>query len=218
MIRALLADNKVFATPVVLYLVSKFGDEALSFEYETIEEYLKSLQPKTPKAVINRVNAALGLFSSDLFWVNPISFSSVCRTLNRHKFPMADEPSPGDLTWGVTEAKLLYEGAGTEGSVRFSDSVQSLVSYLFSINGLFSLPEALSDMGEVSLQLNIADAEMAYARQQESDRAAAKLDIFAAKQTAELFNQIKALKLPLQPSAEKEMDNILAQFKELKIA
>ena len=68
------------------------------------------------------------------------------------------------------------------------------------------------------MDLKIDDAQMALARQQESDRAAAKLEMFAAKQTAEMFSQIKSLDLPLLDSARKELDGILKDYKELRIA
>ena len=218
MIKSLLQSKQAFATPVILYLFSRVGPEVLEYEYETVEECLKRIEPKTLDQVVERVNAGLGLFTSDLFWVDPITFSVVCRTLNRHPFPASQEPSLGDITWGVTEASLLFDGATEDAGSSFSDNIQLFVRYLFKQNGVFSLPEALKGMGEIYMNLNFDDAQLAMARQEESDRAAARLDIYAAKHTAEMFEQIKGLKLPLIESAKTELNNILTQYKELKIA
>ena len=217
MIKQLLQSKKTFATPVILYLFSRFGEDIITYEFDTIAECLRSIETKTPNALIDRVNAGLGLFNSDLFWVNPVTFSMVCRALNRNPFPANSEPSLGDITWGVTEASLLFSGATDEESSQFSPSIQAFVKYLFKLNGVFTLPESLSGMGEVAMDLKIADAQIAIARQKESDQAAARLEIFAAKQTAELFKQIKLLNLPLLESAKKELDGIIKQYQELKV-
>lgn len=217
MIKQLLQSKRTFATPVILYLFSRFGDEVLDWEYATVEECLKSIEPKTKFQIVDRVNAGLGLFDSDLFWVNPVTFSMVCRALNRKPFPASDEPSLADITWGVTEASLLYDGATDSAASQFSRNIQAFVKYLFKINGVFTLPETLSGMGEVAMDLRIDDSEIAMARQQESDRAAAKLEMLAARQTAEMFDQIKALNLPLLDSAKKELNNIIEQYKEFGV-
>lgn len=213
MIKELLKSKKTFATPVVLYLFDALGMDALNFEAETIAEYIKSIEPKTPRELIDRTNAALGLFNSDLFWNDPITFGIVCRSLNRNRFPMGSEPSIGDMAWGVSEATLLTgDVKGEDISDKFSESIAKYIRYCFKINAVYSLPKSLDDFGPIPFTLNIDDAEMAKARQYESDQAAAGIDLLVTRKMLELFLQIKRSGVKLDESASKEIDKLIKYY------
>ena len=83
MIQDLLRSPKTFATPVLLYLVSTLGDDVVNYEPESISEYLRKIEPRVSRGLIDRVVAATGLFTSNAFWYDPATFNIVSRALNR---------------------------------------------------------------------------------------------------------------------------------------
>lgn len=210
MIRKILSNDKAFATPIVLYLVSELGSDAFTYEPETIGEYLRSKYSNTDQQLIDRTNAALGLYTSDLFWNDPVSFGIVCRALNRHKFPFAAAPDIADVAWGITEANLLMmDTESGQSSDIFSDSITKYVQYLLKINNIYSTPACLKAIGDIHMPIGIDDPEIADARQQESDLAAAKIDSMMTDKTIELMRQIKDSGVPLVNTAVNELDQIL---------
>lgn len=214
MIRALLKSEDTFATPVVLYLVSELGMDALTFEPETIGEKLKAIEPDVHPALIDRVNAALGLYASDLFWTDPIVFGVVCRSLNRHRFPAGDEPDLGDLAWGVTEAGLLTRDViDDEPMDQFSQSIIAYVKYTFKLNAVYTMPKALSDsFGRIEHILAVDDPAIAEARQSESDTAASEIDALVADKMYTLLLQVKRISSVLSEDAAKEVDQLLQEY------
>lgn len=210
MIYQLLGSGKPFASPIILWLVENHGAAALEFEPETVAEALRSVNPNTRQAVIDRVNAGLGLFTSDLFWTDPFVFGTVSRSLNRHKFPTASAPSIVDLSWGVTEASLLLLDPQT-GNIddKISDSVEEFIRITAKSEALYTLPDALKDVTDISMSFILDDQEMLMARQAETDATAAQINTLIAQQTVELFSQIKSLKLNITKEATNDINGIV---------
>lgn len=214
MIRSLLESNNTFASTVILYLIDKYGMDALSFEPETVAESLLAVNPNTRRQIIDRTNAGLGLFSSDLFWTDPFVFGTVCRSLSFHKFPTASAPTLLDLAWGVNEAKLLTLDPDTGDKLsEFGDSVGRFVEVTAKAENTTTLPDALSDIVKIESLFNVDDMELISARQAESDAKAAEIDDIVNKRTLELFRQIKSLKLNITSAAAAELDDILGVSK-----
>lgn len=212
MIKELLQSKSTFATPIVLYLVDTLGTAVFEYEPETVAEYLKQIEPKTAQTLVDRVNAALGLFNSDLFWNDPIIFGVVCRALNRNKFAANDEPTIGDITWGVSEAQLLL-GEGMA-PARFSEAIIKYVRFTLRNNAIYTLPKSLEDFGSIGYTPKLDDPEMAMARQNESDQAAAGIDLLVTKKTLELFLQIKQSGVKLDQQATKEIDTLIKHYQD----
>lgn len=210
MIYQLLGSGKSFASPIILWLVDQYGHAALDFEPETVSEALKSVNPSTKQAVVDRVNAGLGLFTSDLFWTDPFVFGTVSRSLNRHKFPTANAPSIADLSWGVTESSILLLDPNTgKLSDRLSDSVEEFIRLTAKSEAIYTLPNALKEITNISTDFTLNDPEMLMSRQTESDADAARIDKFVADNTIEMFSQIKSLKLSITADAAKDINDIV---------
>lgn len=209
MIHSLLESNKTFASPVILWLVDQHGPDALSFEPETVAEALYAVNPKTRRGIVDRVNAGLGLLSSDLFWTDPFVFGMVCRTLSRHKFPTANAPSTLDLAWGITEAAMLVledsEGVG----ISFSSGVKTFIQSTVKSDGLLVMPAALKNITKVAAEFRLDDPEIYAARQQEADADAANIDAAISGMIIELFKQIKSLRMDITSEAAADIDAIL---------
>jgi hypothetical protein len=211
MIRELLKDSKTFATPIILFLIQDLGDAALTYEPETIADRLRMIEPEVEQEVIDRTNAALGLFTSNLFWTDPVIFGVVCRSLNRRKFPLSGEPTIGDICWGVTEAGLLTTDTVDKAAPEvFSESIIKYVMYTLKNNGLYSSPSALkASFGEVPFTYVVDDPAIAEARQTEFDEAAAELDALVSKKMHQLLLQIKKSGVKLSDSASRDVDELL---------
>lgn len=213
MIKELLRSDKTFATPIVLFLFQDLGDDALNFEPETIGDRLREIEKETPQPLVDRVNAALGLYTSDLFWNDPIVFGTVCRALDRRKFPMSGEPSVGDICWGVTEATLLTNDSDVPPD-RFNESIIKYVKYTLKLNAIYSMPKALQDgFGDIPFNFAVDDPAIAEARQSEFDKDAEKLDAVVSSKLYELLTQIKMSGVKLTKSAEFDVDKLLEDYK-----
>lgn len=213
MIKQLLArPSEVFASPLILWLVSEYGLESIGFEPETIRECFKSVDKDCPETIVTRVNAALALLTTNRFWVDPLSFGLTCRALNRHKFPGAGAPDVGDLAWGVTEALLLTSDSALSSSPGnlFSDGVHRFVTVTLKDSGLYTVPEYLKGFKSADGLPGLSDAAVAVARQEESDKAAAKVDDVVSDKLVEMFRQINAVNVPLIESAAKELRGIIS--------
>lgn len=211
MIRELLKSKHTFATPIVLFLFHDLGMNALNFEPETIGDRLRSIEPGIDRALIDRVNAALGLYTSDLFWTDPVTFGVVCRSLNKHKFALTSEPSIDDICWGVSEAHLLTNDTidGAQGFV-FNESIIKYVKYTLKLNAIYTAPSSIKQyFGDVSYNFVVDDPAIAEARQQEFDSVAAKLDSVVANKMYTLLTQIKQSGVPLSLTAEQDIDQLL---------
>jgi hypothetical protein len=186
-----LSNPNNFATPVVLYLVSELGSDVFGFEPETVNEFLQSRNKDIPRKVLDRTNAALGLFTSDLFWTDPVSFGVVCRSLNRRSRPFAAAPELSDISWGVTEASLLFIGSD-EDEIRskFSESVTDYVKYELSLLGIHTMPDCLQEFGQITRNNPILDPAQDLAVLAESQKRAAGIDAMVSSKTTEMMSQI----------------------------
>lgn len=214
MIKELLKSRETFATPVVLFLFQDLGSDALTLEPETIGDRLRMIEPSVDQSLIDRVNAALGLFNTDLFWNDPVTFGVVCRALNRRKFALASEPTIGDICWGVTEANLLTNDVVDDVAKDvFNESIIKYVKYTLKLNAVYSMPKSLkSDFGELPYTFVIDDPAIAEARQSEFDSDAAKIDAVVSDKMYMLLSQIKRSGVKLTDSASRDVDQLLAEY------
>lgn len=206
MIRNLLESNATFATPIILYMVNDIGVDALQYEPETIKEYLQGINPSVRNDVVDRVVAASGLYTSNLFWYDPVCFATVCRALNRASKPLAVSADIDDIAWGVTESSILFTGE----SEKFSESIRKYIAYTLKSDGIYTTPTSLLFIGKIPYTPAIDDAEMVMNIQEHSDSAASAIDTEVDSKILQLFNQIKLLKLPMTKEANSGINNILS--------
>ena len=88
--------------------------------------------------LVNRLNAAIGLLNSNMFWVDPVTFGLVCRTLNRNPYVASEAPDLYDISWGVTEANLIMgspdEDDQKNGDLMYSEAVKRYIQHLLRID------------------------------------------------------------------------------------
>lgn len=210
-----LTDNRIFATPVVLALVAEHGTDVITYEPETIRECLKQHNPNVSESVVTRVNAALGLFTSNAFWQDPATFNIVCRALNRSARPLAAPADIEDMAWGVTEAEfLLFDPEDNEANVSnvASSAVAKYVAVALTKEGMYTAPDALSFAHPVRPSGLVDMPDQALSVQQRADAEAANINQNTSDQMRELLRQIVDSRIPLQQSS---MEQIKASLEQL---
>lgn len=208
---SILHNRDAFATPLLLFAFDKLGMNVFEYEPETIKSWMQQIYPDVDKELPVRLNAAIGLFNSDLFWYDPTTFGIVCRTLNRESIIDGDAPDLFDVAWGVTEAGLLTSDPETgEPMDTFSYAIKKYVSYLINMNSIYDLPDALNGVGSpVPYPTEIDDAGMLESLRKRSESEAASIDYSVVFKMKMLLEQIRDLDIALSKDAAEELEKWL---------
>ena len=206
----LLAEKTAFATPLLLYTYNIVGDELFDLEPETVEQLLRQQNPKTLQRNINKVNAALGLFTTNLFWQDPITFAVTCRTFNRHPRTNAAPPDLDDILWGITEARLIV-GTPGEDPEPFSDSIVAYIEELLKMSGVVTKVPTL-DFVTPPREPNIYDdAAQSLSAFDASKQRVEDMEQELGVKMATLLKQIKDLHIKLSDDASKDLEHLLKE-------
>lgn len=199
--RELYYSGEAFGSALLTAAVDDFGTEMLEWEPETLQMEIKRLHGEdVPRGSLDRLEAARGLLTSNIFYKDPVSFSTGCRALNfRRMVPGSMTPADlHDVMWGITEADLLLGGTDG-GDTVFSQPVARYVGVLLDRQGILDPPailrfartrdigpanQALADMPELG---EVFEAGQAEDRADLEEPAAAKLTM--------LLLQVGSLKL-----------------------
>jgi len=139
-----LQDPTLFSTSAIVLLVDAWGSKFFEWDPATIEMELATtfgIDP-TPE-LLDRVNAAVSLFNSNLFYLSLETFSAVCNALNfgvvsSEVFLPADLD---DVLWGVSESRVLLGEFADE--TEFSHNIARYVGQLLDQEGVQDPPAIL---------------------------------------------------------------------------
>ena len=203
----------VFATVALLQLVDKLGVKVFEYEPETIEEYAKSLNPQITNPVLMRIEAAIGLFTSNLFWQDPVIFGVVCRAFNRRNKPESGVPDLSDIAWGMTEADLLM-GEGDEDELEgtpdfYSMAVDKYAKYMLQLSGIYDTPESMKGITSPDIKTTFDDSEQMASIQERSDELRATVDLQVQDKMKELLEQLSKIDIEFSQQARKELYKLL---------
>ena len=204
----ILSNKEAFATPLLLYAYNIIGDDIFELEPETIEQILKQHDHKVLKRNLDRINAALGLITTNLFWQDPITFAVTCRTLNRHPRVDAAPPKLDDIVWAITEARLI---TGTPGKDHepFSDSIKAYIEHLMKLAGVVTAEPTLDFVTPPELSNTYDDPEQATAIYANSEDNVEELEREVSTKMIMLLKQIKDLHIKLSDEASKDLEKLL---------
>lgn len=210
---SILHNKGAFATPLLIYAYDIVGNELLDYDIETVRELLLSRNPNVDMHLVNRLNAAIGLLNSNLFWVDPITFGLVCRTLNRNPYIASEAPDLYDISWGVTEANLIMGSPDEEdrknGDLTYSSAVKRYIQHLLRIDGIYKAPESLDFVTPLQLNNTVDEPQQVLSVQERSDSDVAAIDYSVYIKTIECLNQIKQLGVSLSKEASDELNRII---------
>jgi hypothetical protein len=141
----ILQEPTTFATSALLLLIDKFDMEVLEWDPVTISMEVASTYGFEPsQGLLDRINAASVLYTSNLFHISLETFAAVCNSLNfgtvtSELFLPADLD---DVLWGVTEARVLL--GDTYDETPFSHNIARYVGSLLIDEGVRRPPSMLS--------------------------------------------------------------------------
>lgn len=207
----ILFNHDAFATPILMYLVDKLGMAVFDYEPETIEEYIRKINPKVKESVITRAQAAIGLYTSNLFWQDPITFGVICRALNRKNKPEAGVPTINDIAWGMAEVDLLMGSNTEEGDIPdfFSASIDKYVKYMLREQGIYDTPDSMHGISSPDIHTKFDDPDQLRSIQERSDQDKAVVDLKVSEKMQELLEQVAALDIEFSEKAKEELQQLL---------
>lgn len=208
---SILHNPDAFATPLLLFAFDKLGMSVFEYEPETLKGWMRQIYPDVSRELPERLTAAVGLFTSDLFWYDPATFGIVCRTLNRESVIDGDAPDLFDVAWGITEAGLLTSDPETGDPMdSYSIAIKKYINYLIRSNGMYELPDAFSGIGTaVPYPTGIDDTAMLESLRMRSESEAASIDYSVVFKMKMLLTQIKDLDIALSKEASEELEKWL---------
>lgn len=204
-------NPKAFATPILLSAFNDVGMALLDYEPEIVELYVKSIAPNAPKVTAQKLNAALGLINTNLFWQDPIQFGIVCRTLSRSARPFSDEPSLDELAWGIAEAAMIVGISDEESDDKFCEAIKAYIKYLLNADKLLTVPKAFDGLG-IKLKHfdSFDDPQQLMSIQERSDADAALIDYKVYQNTIAMLQQVSTLNIPFSKEAKEQLTKILS--------
>lgn len=204
-------SKKGFGSALLIACIDDFGLECLDWEPETLEITVREKYGDVDRDSVERLMAAVGVLTSNMFTQDVIALCMTCATLDFERTGGESFVPAGldEIMWGLTEARLLLGGLDDK---EFSDEVCIYVGKLLADEGLENPPDTLSfavrnDTG-VDLE-TLADLPELSAMFEE-DQAASKdmLDMVAMEKLRMLLEQIDELKLATSDLSEfKEVFN-----------
>lgn len=206
-----------FGTSLLICMIDTFGLESLNWEPETIEMELEKYVGKdVPSENLDRLQAAMSVLTSNLFFVSLEAFNVTCNALNFSvvngtTFIPADIE---DIMWGITEVNLLIGADANKNE--FSRDIQLYVGKVLESEGVLDPPSILqfADMRK----MDVATAEQVADLPDLSSMFSAglaetkvELDAFAIKRIDDLFTQIATIKL--DSSDKQEFTEMVNRFR-----
>lgn len=203
--KTILSDKQAFATPLLLLAYQTIEEQIFDLEPETIGKILKEIDPKTLNRNINKVNAALSLLQSNLFWQDPVTFGFTCRTLNRCPRISGAPPNLDDIMWGITEARLIT-GDNDE---PFSPSITSYVEFLLKKDGVVTEVPTLNFVTVPRLNNVYDDPEQQLSVFDSSKQRVENLEQEVGTKMITMLKQIKDLHLDISKEASNDLESLL---------
>jgi hypothetical protein len=196
-------NEKAYGTALLTAYLDAYGAEALEWDPATVEMELRDAAGTTPSpAVLDRLNAAMSLLTTNLFHISLEGFSTVSNALNFGPV-YGDTFVPcnvEDIMWGCTEARLL-EGGEDFDKQGFSHDIALFAGRQLSLEGVTKPPTLLQfaefdpellDSTELALTQDAFLNEVYTKRQFE---ARDELDRLAKFRLRDLLVQVQGLKL-----------------------
>ena len=201
-------NTKAFATPLLIQAFDIYGMNLFDMEENVLTDDLQERFKNTNRTIIDRLFAAIGLYTSNLFFQDPIVFGQTCRAFNRHKYLNVDAPSLQDICWGVAEASLITSPEN-DSMESFSEATKKYVSYELKYHGVVtpvpSLPFIIAPVDESSIYDPIINA----GELENSNNIVNGLEQYVQSNMIQCLNQISQLPIDMAEEAKTQLSTIL---------
>ena len=138
-------NENSFATTLLTLFIDTYGTEALDWDPLTIQsEIEQDFAAKLPRAVFDRLMAAIAVLSTDSFFRSLPDFINLCNVINGDSFdPTVFDPADaGECAWAMTEA-LLISPPDDEEEEPFSQDIVDYLGEVIKSEGILTPPDIL---------------------------------------------------------------------------
>jgi hypothetical protein len=211
-------SKRGFGSALLIACIDDFGLECVNWEPETLEITVREKYGDVDPDSVERLLAAIGVLTSNMFTQDVIALCMTCATLDFERTGKDSFVPAGldEIMWGLTEARLLLGGLDDK---EFSDEVCIYVGKLLADEGLENPPDTLSFAVKNNGGLDkdtladLPDLSALFEEDQATSRRT--LDMVAMEKLRMLLEQIDSLKLRTSDLAEfKEVFNRMKSVKQ----
>lgn len=153
-----------------------------------------------PRGNIDRLNTAIEILKTDVFWNQTPDFVRICNILSGSPL-IRDTWDPADsaeIAWGVTEASLL-DPQDAEGSDAFAPEIVGYIVETLRAEGMMHPPSVLGGIvpaGKLNTHGTFSDDPAMYAAISDSEAGKTEdVNQFVSNNLKELLTQLNRLKL-----------------------
>ena len=135
-LQQILTSTGTFATVLLVILLDNYGTDALGWDTDTIDrEIHDDFNVIMPKLNRDKLQAAIGLVTTDLFYADWVAFNQVSETLNNDPvdFEILDPVTPEMMAWAITEAAFLED---PQDKPVFDEEVRAYMGAILYDNGV----------------------------------------------------------------------------------
>lgn len=202
-------NTKAFATPLLIQAFDIYGMGIFELDENVLSTDIKQRFPDTPDNVIERLFAGIGLYTSNLFFQDPIVFGQTCRTFNRHKYINASEPSLQDICWGIAEASLIVSPENDKDIDQFSEAIKKYIAFELKYNGVITEVPTLSFIKLEPEDSSLYDPVINAGELENSVNIVNSLENYVQTNMVQCLNQISQLPITLASEAREQLSSIL---------
>lgn len=201
-------DTKAFATPLLIQAFNIYGMDLFDMDADVLTDDLKDKFKDTNNSIIDRLFAGIGLYTSNLFFQDPIVFGQTCRVFNRHKYPNASEPSIKDICWGVAEASLILSPE-SDNLESFSEAIKKYIQFELKYNGIVTSVPTLPFIETPTSSSDIYDPVINAGELENSTNIVNGLEQYVQTNMIQCLNQIASLPIDMAEDAKKQLSMVL---------
>jgi hypothetical protein len=143
--KLVMADPRTPATVLLVIVTDVLGSEWLQWDPETVTmELRQGFQLELPTVNINKLMAAKRLVTEDVFYQQLPDFIELCNVLTNGVFdPREFDPADtGEISWGITEALLIWP-PDPKDEEPFSQDIVQYIGYALDEEGIMDPPDVL---------------------------------------------------------------------------
>jgi hypothetical protein len=202
-------DKKAFSTPLLIQAFDIYGMDLFDMDVDVLTDDLKERFKDTDNTIIDRMLAGIGLYTSNLFFQDPIVFGQTCRVFNRHKYPNASEPTLQDICWGIVEASLIIAPEDDKAMEPFSEAVKKYIQFELKYNGVITAIPSLPMIKPTTEETDIYDPIINAGELENSVNIVNSLEQNIQTNMIQCLNQIANLPVEMAQEAKAQLSTIL---------
>lgn len=149
---AIVTNEEMLATPLLILCIDSFGTAFFEWEPETFDiETRRAFGASIPDVNRDKIWALVTVLTTDLFYKSLETFIPVCNSLNGSEadFDDYDPVTSEEAAWGIVETRLIDPPTKDQTiGTRFSHEIRRYVGLTLKAEGVTTPPKAVADVPE----------------------------------------------------------------------